>query len=140
VESDVGLSIGVFAFVVARVVDLVGEAGGLEGPCTLLTPAGDGHVFDERVFGGGFGVVFFEVGGEELVEFFLRFAGEDYAFGVEAVREAVLQRGLFALVSGGPGWINSDRYNISARVCCPLLCLRCCHGGADSGIPQWNQS
>jgi hypothetical protein len=66
--------------VTAGAADFVAEPGGFERPRALLTPAGDGHVLDERALGGGFGPVLLEVGGEEFVEFLLRFPGRTMRF------------------------------------------------------------
>jgi hypothetical protein len=49
-------------------VHLVLHAGFLHPPDTHLTPAGYGHVFDERFFEGGLGLEFFEQNGEEPPE------------------------------------------------------------------------
>ncbi len=91
----------VLAFVTARATDFLVEPGGLAVPDALLTPAGDGHSFDEIALGGGFGLVLVEERGEQGAKFFLRFAGEDDFFREEAVGSAVLRGGVFALFGDG---------------------------------------
>lgn len=95
-------------FVVAgegEVADAFGEAGGFDGPEALLTPAGEGHAFDEAVFGGGLGFVFGVEGGEEFEEFLVGFAVEDGALGEETVAGGVGGDGLFAGFGDGAGGV-----------------------------------
>jgi len=67
-------------------------AGGFEIQGAAAEPVMLGHGFDERGFGEGFGLVFFAEGGEERVEFGLRFAGEDTEGSGQAMAGVVQSR------------------------------------------------
>ena len=66
-------------------------------PEAHLTPAGYGHVFDERGFDGGLRLEFFVESGEESAEAILGLAFEDDGAGEHAVSYGVAGGGLFAL-------------------------------------------
>ena len=61
----------------------------LHAPDAELTPAGDGHGFDEHHLSSGAGVVFGDESGEKLGETLRGFLFEDDGAGEEAVTEAV---------------------------------------------------
>jgi len=81
-------------------VDFEVESGGFHVPEAHLAPAGDGHVLDQRFFGGGLGLMLLLIGSEEVDESLARFVFEDDGFRENAVAETVARGGEFALRGG----------------------------------------
>jgi hypothetical protein len=93
-------------------VDFEVEPGGFHVPEAHLAPAGYENVFDERGFlrktlGGGFRLMLFLEGGEELDEGFAGFVLEDDGFREDSVTEAVARGGEFALRGFGAAGFGS---------------------------------
>ena len=99
--ADGGFFVEDFWILFGMAVDLIGEAGGLETPDAELTPASDGHLFDEGGFSLGLGVVFVDQGGELLVKALVGFAGDDDGLGEEAMTDCVAGRSGFAFFGDG---------------------------------------
>ncbi len=75
----------------ARVV-ITGEGEILETLGTEAEPEMFGELVDERVFAGSSRLMLFAVGGEEIVEVFLVFGGQDGKLAAETVFEVVARR------------------------------------------------
>ena len=65
------------------------HAGLLHAPDAHLTPAGNGHVFDERFFEGGLGLEFLVQGGDERKKAIRGLAFENYRAGEHAMFHGV---------------------------------------------------
>jgi hypothetical protein len=94
----------------------------LHTPDSHLTPAGDGHVFDEGGFDGGLWLEFFVKGGEERAEAVLRFAFENDGAGKHAVGHGVAGGGEFALGGGGAAGFGAGGLGLTfgahTIICC----------------------
>ena len=81
--------------------ELVFKQPGFERADAAQTPAGDGHGVDQLELDGVGGVVAVDVGIEETLEVFLRFAGHDGETGGEPVAQGV--EGRRGFTGGGFG-------------------------------------
>ena len=80
------------------------EPGFLKPEDAHVTPASDGHGFEERGFGGGAGLKLGDEGVVEVLEAIHGFAFENDGLGEEAVAGGVLRRDGFAF--GGDGAVG----------------------------------
>jgi len=81
--------------------DFVVHAGFFHAPDAHLTPAGDGHVVDERFLERGLGLEFLVQGGDELVKAIRGLALENDCAGEHAMLEGVAGGGELAFLSDG---------------------------------------
>jgi hypothetical protein len=81
--------------------DLVGEAYGGHAPDADLTPFADDHFLDHEQFAFGAGLEFGDLAGEEAVEGFGGFAGDEDGVGQEAVADVGLGGAFFAFRGDG---------------------------------------
>jgi hypothetical protein len=89
-----------------------------------LSPAGYGHLLDEGVFDGGFGLEFVFHFGEDFEEAVATLGFEDDGFGEEAVFYGVARGVALALGrdgSAGPGCVDTGGLDLTFSSHCDLV-------------------
>jgi hypothetical protein len=106
------------------IADLMVHGGLFHAPEAELTPAGDGHLFDEGAFDRAFRLkLLFQIG-EDLEEALFEFAFQDDGFGEQAVFDGVAGGVVFALGrdgSAGPGSVSTGGLDLTFGAHCDFV-------------------